>query len=515
MNKTNAISSVFTIDQMKEVESNTFNKLKIPESLIIENVGINCGKYIENNILNIVKDIVPRVLIIIGKGNNGADGVAIARYLFNQGIDVTILSLFSQKEFSRELNRQFDYAVKYGLKIVTKTSEIDFNKNNFTSIIDSILGTGFIPPLSDSLSEVIGLINNNSNNCPVISIDIPSGLSGDGGELRVHESQEELVAVKASHTLAISKIKVGHLINKGPQYCNELVEIDVGFPQKVLNASICKCNRYLINKIPFPLKSPSDFSYKNKLGHILFIGGSHGLTGAVAISSLAALNLGAGLVTILTYKDCYPELIEKLQCPDIMTGIISDELLSVEALSKFQSIVIGPGLGIATDLILKVVKNFNGNIIIDADGINSLTYEQCKEISSERVIITPHPGEMSRLLGVSIETLLKDQVSLLDNFIKKFRLNVVLKGSTTQIQLSNLDSYFLNKANSALAKAGSGDILAGIIGALSLTYSVKEAVTIGVYIHSQVGQKAKNYLNIFSTPSKLIALIPDVLKDLL
>jgi hydroxyethylthiazole kinase-like uncharacterized protein yjeF len=510
--------------EMKQIENYCDKECGFTEDLIIENVG-NVGSQFVSELLKGTS--LASVVVFAGNGNNGADGIAIARHLQKYQIQAYVIQLFSSQTLSAGLEKQIKLAKKYDVKFF-QTQNLEEISSLLVELkpnllIDALFGTGLRLPLPNVVYDLIKFMN--QLDIMTVSLDIPTGVLCDSGNIQGN-------AIQADYTLAIGYPKLGHYLSDGAKHTGVLKIMDVGFPvvDKV------KANKFLLNpKNLLDINSKrSKFSHKNNFGHLLVIGGSYGMTGAPTLSSHAALAAGTGLVTTITWEDCYKDLLVKLK-PEIMTGFIpQDQALwdkEIKKILKYDAIVIGPGLGKSErsrKLVLEVLNNFNGPVVIDADAINVLNLKQDSQIFSIRnapTVLTPHYGEFSRFTNSKIEDVLENPVQMLKNLVEMINCSVILKGPCTLVGQTSGSIYFNYLPNDGMAKAGSGDVLAGIIGGLFAQHfskstsnktlvdeyrSFDKIVSLGVYLHSQAGLQAANQ---FGTRSMTASTIIESMKD--
>lgn len=488
--------------EMKELEAKTIKEFGFTEDLIIENVGIRGSDYLLENYL---KKFSGEIVFLLGNGSNGADGLAIARHLVRVGIKVTAFSLFSKKECTEEFNRQLKLAQSFGVKTFNYSGVDElssfFGEAKELLVIDAIFGTGLSLPLPNFLYDVIKLVNDMSN--ITVAIDIPTGVVCDTGAIQGN-------AIDADVTLAIALPKLGHYISHGAKLSGKVEVLDVGFPKELLKQG----DKFLlqIEDVIDTASKRSKFSHKNSFGHTLVVGGSHGLTGALALTTNSCLRVGTGLVTGVTWEKQYHEFVARV-APEIMTGLIPQDESKwndlVKELEKYDSVVVGPGLGRTSKsrkIVLEILNNFAGPVVLDADAINVLNLKEDSKIFALRnapTVLTPHFGEFARFTGAKMPDLLARPVDYLRSLVEEIHCSVILKGPCTYLGFSSGAVYFNYFPNDGMAKAGAGDVLAGIIGGLLSQELNKEVgslfkeyktfdrvVALGVLIHSRAGIKA-------------------------
>jgi NAD(P)H-hydrate epimerase len=520
---------IVSVNEMKQIESETKDKYCFDERLIVENTGVQASRVL-SQILN-EKSLDQEVLFLIGKGSNGADGFATARHLSNLGHKCRAFVFFNENECRDELVNQLKIAKSFGVAvnfIETATQLSSYiDQTGRSVVVDALFGTGVQLPLSNFLYEVIDFINFNSQ--MIFSIDIPSGVEGDSGYMQGN-------AISADITLAIGYPKLGHYVSDGAKQSGELYVLDVGFPAALQENG----DKYLLRpEHMIDLVANRDkFADKKRFGHSLVLGGSHGLTGAVALASHASLKVGSGLVTVATWEPQYNEMIPRL-IPEVMTGYLPLDVEKwdtlIKDLNKYSSVVIGPGLGKssrARRLVLEVLNNYDGPVIIDADAINVLNYQEDKDILSLRnapTVLTPHFGEFAAFVGTTYEELSNKPVGFLKDLVNSINCTVVLKGPCTYLGCSDGNVYFNYYPNDGMATGGAGDVLAGILGGLLAQESelnkkiplvqkyetFNRTVAVAIYTHSLAGKYAAKKYGVRSMSAlSIVSTLPDAFNEL-
>ncbi len=516
---------VITSKEMKEIEKVSYDEFHLNESLIIENVGLQGASFIDKKFLK--KDKFSEIVVLVGKGNNGSDGLAIARQLKNADKTVRAFLLFPNEiPKGSEIEKQIKLARAFGVKI-TEVQNTEQITTYFTQtqesflVIDAILGTGTRLPLSQFLFEIINCTNQYATT--IVAIDIPSGITGDKGEM-------SSVAIEAQTTLAIGAPKTGCYLAQGMRHSGTIHVLDGGFPKKLL---IDGDRKLLLPKdVAKLVKKRDKFDHKNRFGHVLVIGGSKGLTGALILAATSALKVGAGLVTALTWEENYLELVTRVT-PEVMTGTIPVEgnLVDIESIfvemDKFSCIVLGPGLGKtkkAKQVVLEVLNHFQGPVVLDADGIKVLNLKEHSGVLSQRkapTILTPHMAEFSVLSNVPLDLVLSNPLTYMKDLIDETNCSFVMKGPTTFLGFPNDKTYINHFPNDGLAKGGSGDVLSGIIGGIigqvktesnvyKKTEKVYDATSLAVCLHTLAGKFAsQKYGNFSMTAGSLIKNLPN------
>lgn len=515
------------IVDLKEINSiqNSFKELELDGQLLVESYGIRASHYIDKHILK-GNDVL--VTMLLGNGTNAAEGLCVAKHLFNMNYRLKVFHLFKESDCHQVLKNQIAAARQYGLELETVSSsneleEFYVQNDSPALLIDAIFGTGLEGDLPNFIYDIIKFVNEYESH--ILSIDIPSGLGATSG--RVSGS-----AICATLTLANTFPKQGFYIGDGVHHTGEIKVIDSAFPKKLLSAG----NKYLLQKehVHQTLDPRNKFADKKIYGHSLVLGGSHGLTGGLSLAATACLKVGAGLVTAATWEPQYQEFVPRL-IPDIMTGYIPLEIDRwknlIKGLDKYSAIVIGPGLARssrARRLVLEVLNNFSGPVVLDADAINVLSLKDDEDVFKVRsapTVITPHMGEFSRFSGIEMDDLAANPVEHLKNLVARINCTVILKGPCTFLGLTDGNIYFNYSPNDGMATGGVGDVLAGILGGLLGQKSLKDkklslskryeelnkTVITGVLIHTMAGEEAAKELGVrFMSASSLIDCLPEV-----
>ena len=505
-------------DQMKIVEQRAAEK-GLEFIRLMENAGSACTRITKEQIPNNVKSS-QRITIVSGSGKNGGDGFVIARKLCEAGYTVNIILAdgFPKDKDSIEM---FEKLKSLSIKII----QYDFDKLNAVEmimnseiIVDSVFGTGFKGIPNDEISFLFGLIN--SCSAKVFSVDIPSGVICNTGEIPGEN-------VNADVTIAISSLKPAHVLVPGSISCGKLIVADIGIPESCYDG-IDEGVFYTYCESEVKLKIPaiSPIAHKGTFGHILSICGSKNMQGAAVIAAKGATYSGAGLVTA-AFPDCaYPAIGSKLT-EQLLLPLNSNELGTIsisalpkilEAAQKADVVLIGCGIGVNSDtieILREVVSTVTCPVVIDADGINALSTDiNMLKKANNSVIITPHPGEMAKLNGLSISQIQSQRITIAKDCANELGVTVVLKGANTVVAEPFKDSVYVNSTgNPGMATGGSGDLLAGIISSF-IAQGIKEgeAAKAGVFIHGDVGDfTAKRLSKRGLTPSACLEDLPFIM----
>ena len=492
---------IYTADEIRLVEEYE-NEHGIRFIDLMENAGAACARDIarfanEKFVDEVAPQDAVRACVVCGKGKNGGDGFVIARRLFEQGYAVKIV-LANGYPKAPDAIEMYKKAQNLEIPIVnySKGSSLAAGVIQASNIIiDCIFGIGFKGDIDEHLEEVFRCINTASGY--KYSIDVPSGVNTDTGEIA-------RLCVKADRTLAITTIKLAHVLRPANKYCGHVKVLEIGVSREALDSvkpSFLSFENDDINRV-LPVRN--EMAHKNDFGHVLCVAGSVNMPGAACLSSKASLIAGAGLVTVAFPKSAYPSLAA--HAPEVMLlpveetedGMISEDALNkiLKKLEKATVLVMGCGLG-QSESVTKVVETLlfaaKCPIVLDADGLNAIAKNPnvLKEIEAP-IVVTPHPGEMARLCNVSVEEVELSRVDVAKAFAEEYGVTVLLKGPATIVASKDTNTKFVNHTgNAGLAKGGSGDVLSGIIGGL-LAQGLEpfDAASLGAYIHGYAGDFA-------------------------
>ena len=511
---------VATAEEMQELDRKAIETYRIPGIVLMENAGRGAAELILNTFPDLHKK---KVAIIAGKGNNGGDGLVIARYLLNKGISVRVYLLADPKGLRGDAETNFNIFHRMKGEVISVPSSKDYIKvkrdlERFDILVDGIFGTGLDAEVRGYYREVIDHLNMLQK--PMVAIDIPSGLDADTGKPLG-------TAVHASLTITFGLPKIGHLIPPGLDYVGEVKVIDIGIPKRLVEEE--KIPTYLLEKeeIQRWLSIPRNpDTHKGDYGHLLVIAGSVGKTGAAALACQAALRMGAGLVTLAIPKSLNAIMETKLT--EVMTEPLPEtpkQTLSLRAFSTIvrlcenkKAVIIGPGLGTYKEtlsLVLKLIRTLDVPIILDADGLTALTTQtKTLPVANRLLILTPHPGEMAKLVRSQVKEILEDRIGLSRNFSQSQHAHLVLKGHPTLISTPKGEIFINPTGNPGMASGGTGDVLTGMIGGLVCQgFDILPSLQIAVYLHGLAGDEGVKGMGEKSlTASDIIEKIPTLLR---
>ena len=489
--------------QMKAADQYTIQKLGVPSLELMEHAAQACVQVLEDE-----KVDLSHVCVVCGSGNNGGDGFAIARILQNNRYSVETFCVGNPEHYTEETQEQMHRLQECGGKITYGMPQED----SYSVVIDAVFGVGLSRKVEGRYRQVIEQMNRMRGT--KFAVDIPSGLSATTGCILG-------CAFKADYTVTFQLKKIGLELSQGRTMAGRVIVPDIG----ISTDSICEDQEIVrtagkdIYRKMLPDR-PED-SNKGTYGRLLVIAGSKGMAGAAYLNAHAAYMTGAGLVRIYTSSD-NREILQTLLPEAIITTYEKynkEELLSL--LTWADSVCIGSGLGMSrlSEKILKtVIEYVKVPCLIDADGLNLLAENKnyLNQMAERRFVITPHMKEMSRLTGTPVEELKADRIQILKDFISRYRITCVLKDSRTLIASEEKGIRMNLTGNSAMAKAGSGDVLAGVIsGWMVQGKEAEDAAELGTYIHGLSGDLAKFEKGVYSVMARdLIEYISKALMKL-
>jgi ADP-dependent NAD(P)H-hydrate dehydratase / NAD(P)H-hydrate epimerase len=513
---------IVTSEKMFAIDRQTINSFGIPGISLMENVGTGVIKELQKRFPDLYQKTI---FIFCGKGNNGGDGLVIARHLYNLGSKVTVLLAGKLSELKGDTEVNANSALNIGIKVdeldIKKLHDYDHKLRHCNIIIDAIFGTGLNKPVSGFMKKIINKINQFGKlEKFVVSVDINSGVDSDSGLLIGPH-------VKSNLTIALAYWKQSHLLHPSAGSMQEVRLIDIGIPAKAhegQNIQVHQCSEEDI-KSYFKKRNPN--SHKGDYGHVLVLAGSRGKEGAAAMTALAVLRSGAGLCTLaLPYsskKAMYPMEVMTVQLPETTNGTLSLKAKeSILDLLKNKSVLaIGPGISTDSEtvaLIGEILSEIRCPLVLDADALNALSLHKdwIKKLQTD-IVLTPHPKEMSRLIGEPTEEIQKKRIDITSKFARDHSLTLILKGSPSLIGLADGSIIINPTGNPGMATGGSGDVLTGIIaGLIAQGLPSSKASIAGTYIHGKAGDHfAENESQTTLIAGDLLRCLPETLKRIL
>ena len=484
---------VVTAGEMAALDRTAIEQYGIPGIVLME----NAGRQVTQVIVELYGQELYRkkVVIFVGKGNNGGDGFVIARHLHNMGVAVDILLFTDPAKICGDAAVNLNIWLRLG-QPVTQVA-IDSIKakaavNSADILVDALYGTGFKGVVLEAAAVFIDLAN--SSGKKVISVDIPSGIEADTG--RVNGP-----CIHADHTVTFALPKLGLLLEPGSNYVGKLHTVDISLPPVLLKTK--DYQRYLLRaqavKAWLPCRSPD--AHKGDCGRVLILAGSQGMTGAAYLTAQAAIRAGAGLVTLGVPEGLHN--IMEVKLTEVMTVPLAQtdkKTLSLSAweeiaalLDRVDVLALGPGLSVhpeTVELVRKILKEIKIPAVIDADGLNCLAGETGLGMVKAPLILTPHPVEMARLLNITAEKVLFNRYSAVKQLAIQSNCVALLKGSRTLVTDGH-KLYINATGNPGMATGGSGDVLTGIIAALMAQgLEPLKAAAAGVFVHGRAGDLA-------------------------
>jgi len=487
---------ILTAREMKDIDSKATSEYGIPSLILMENAGIRTVEVIEDLLESSQSD---KVVVLAGKGNNGGDGLVVARHLINAGIHVDVFLLAGSNEMTPDSYTNYQILSRMSRNIFPLQVEEDLDRLMLALlscdlIVDAIYGIGFQGQMNDFDSQIVRMVN--WSKALVVAVDIPTGVEADSG--RVYGE-----AIRASHTVSFALPKIGLLLEPGKDYVGTLSVADISIPAPLLQDKSLKTSLISEAMVMSWLGPRHPESHKGTYGHALLIGASPGLSGAVIMAAGAALKSGAGLVTAAVPESLLGVVdagwIEIMSSPlaESKQGTIALEALPLieGLLGRASACAIGPGMSRfpeAPAILHSLLKKAGIPVLIDADGLNALA-EDLNILKDHQVpvVLTPHPGEMARLTGKNIEEIQSNRIAVAREFAQQWGVTLVLKGNKTIIAGAAGEIFLNITGNPGMATAGSGDVLCGLItGLMAQGLRPLDASIAGVYLHGLAGDWA-------------------------
>ena len=489
-----------TGEQMRRADLYTIEEIGVPSMVLMERAALEVVRCMEEEQLDFRK-----VLVICGSGNNGGDGYAIARLLHLKGHDVTIFFAGNSQKRSEENAQQAKIAAHYEIPVIT-----NLGTEEYSVIIDALFGTGLKREVTGHYREVLCSVNQMAGK--KVAVDLPSGIHDTTGARMGF-------AFCADLTVAIAFPKRGLFLQEGNVCAGKILTGDIGissetFSEGTVTFGYEKQDLFL----GFPKRKKN--SHKGSYGKVLMIAGSKGMSGAAYLSAKAAYAVGAGLVQIYTHEE-NRVILQQLLPEAIITTYDTFDSEQLEKLIQWADLIgIGCGLGksdTAERVMQYTLKRALVPCVVDADGINILSkHMEWIEETNALIVLTPHMKEMSRMLQCSVKELIEQRMEKLHAFVERYKVVCVLKDARTLVAKEHQNTYLNLSGNAAMAKAGSGDVLAGVIvGILAQQCEPYTSACLGVFLHGLAGDMARDKKGAYSVlASDLVAEISSVLKNI-
>lgn len=489
-----------TGEQMRRADLYTIEEIGVPSMVLMERAALEVVRCMEEEQLDF-----RRVLVICGSGNNGGDGYAIARLLHLKGHDVTIFFAGNSQKRSEENAQQAKIAAHYEIPVIT-----NLDTEEYSVIIDALFGTGLKREVTGHYREILCSVNQMTGK--KVAVDLPSGIHDTTGA-------QMGIAFCADLTVAIAFPKRGLFLQEGNVCAGKILTGDIGissetFSEGTVTFGYEKQDLFL----GFPKRKKN--SHKGSYGKVLMIAGSKGMSGAAYLSAKAAYAVGGGLVQIYTHEE-NRVILQQLLPEAIITTYDTFDSEQLEKLIQWADLIgIGCGLGksdTAERVMQYTLKRALVPCVVDADGINILSkHMEWIEETNALIVLTPHMKEMSRMLQCSVKELIEQRMERLHAFVERYKVVCVLKDARTLVAKEHRNTYLNLSGNAAMAKAGSGDVLAGVIvGILAQQCEPYTSACLGVFLHGLAGDMARDKKGAYSVlASDLVAEISSVLKNI-
>ena len=482
-----------TAQQMRHLDKLAITNLGIPGIVLMENAGKGTVSAMRERYGDLTGK---KVMIFVGPGNNGGDGLVIARHLHQLSSDVHLAMLVHPEQLKGDaaINMEIVNQLPIPRTVITDSDQFASLPGPWDIAVDALFGTGLKRPVEGLFSEAVQTMN--SINAPVVAVDTPSGLDSDSGHLLG-------ATVRADLTCSYGLAKFGQVQYPGRQHVGELRVIDIGIPPHLVEQAEVK--GYYLNQTSAAAMLPQrpSESHKGSNGHVALVAGSTGKTGAAILASQGCLRAGAGLATLFVPSRL--NTIFEISCPEAMTlplAGLSGHALGVadwpeieQGLAGKKAIMVGPGLGTAketAELVNIMVSTSPLPMVLDADALNCLNLTSLTSRAEQPTILTPHPGEMARLILSSPPEVQNNRLLIAKEFACRHQVVLVLKGAATIIAAPDGRVAINATGNAGMASGGMGDVLAGIIaGLLSQGLSDWQAACLGVHLHGLAADLAQ------------------------
>jgi len=488
-----------TADQMRNLDRRTIQEAGVPGAVLMENAGRTAYQVI-------FQEYGPfrgkRIVVFSGPGNNGGDGFVLARYFHQGGAHVRVFLVGDAERVSGDARVNLDICKNMDIPVREVRSEEDeafqiHNESGIRLMVDALLGTGLNSDIRGLYRRAVQTMN--AASAPVVAVDIPSGLDSNRGIILGE-------AVRADLTVTFGLPKIGQVLYPGREHVGRLVLVDISIPNRFIEEERIEQALLTPQTVQAPPPRAAD-AHKGHAGRLFVLAGAPGKTGAAALTSLAAVRAGAGLVTLGVPRSLNPILEAKITEP--MTWPLpetDDRTLSLQAFPEIlkqlegqSALALGPGLSThseTVDLVLRLVEACPVPAVLDADALNAVSRDP-GVLNKARVplILTPHPGEMARLAGGSIQDIQNDRLGVARRFALTHHVVLVLKGARTLVAFPDGSAFVNTTGNPGLAGGGTGDVLTGIIAAfLARGMTAGEAAKSGVYLHGLAGDYCRRSL---------------------
>lgn len=491
---------ILTAQQMKRAEK-TASEQGLSYLQMMDNAGSRASSLMMKDFLEQVQG---KTVVLCGNGNNGGDGFVVARRLAQKGYAVSVLLVNGAPESVNSLEMETKLS-EYNISVVDAKTQWSFAKKMLEEsslIVDGVFGTGFHGQLPAHIREVFSYINR--MNKTVVALDLPSGVTADDGAVAKD-------TLRCTATVSFHAYKYGHLLYPAREFCGAVTVADIGIPQEEEDFPFVVDESYVMPR----LYRSVDNTHKGSFGTATLFVGSYGMAGAATFAVQSCLRCGVGLAKPVISEDIYPLVAQS--APEGVYQVYSKTQSAgkvAELCKQGTACLVGCGSGKNTftrDVLLELISSYTSPLAVDADGINSLCshIDTVKERTGETVL-TPHPGEMARLIGKSVEYVQENRIEVATSFAREYGVVVVLKGAGTIIADPSGRLAISLTGNSGLSKGGSGDVLAGMITSfLAQGMSAFESACVSVWLHGTAGEMAsKTFSRRGVLPTDVINTLP-------
>lgn len=488
---------VLTAAAMQELDRRTIAEIGLPGMVLMENAGRGAAEAIQARFAALLPG---PVLVLCGRGNNGGDGLVIARHLRDAGWQVTTVLLAERSALSGDAAAMLEIFEASGGVVTVAPEEGSLlaalgPADGCRLYVDALLGTGCARAPAGHLATAIDWLNRQA--APVVAVDLPSGVDASTG--RVPGG-----AVRAALTVTFALPKIGLYSYPGAGYAGEVVTVPIGMPRCITVAAPDDCLLIDAGEARALLPPRPADGHKGTFGHLLVVAGSLGKSGAAVMTATAGLRAGAGLVTLACPADL--QAVAAAHLVEVMTAPLTavDGVISLQAMSELlevsagkQAVALGPGLGTTEEAgatVRRFLKESPLPVVVDADGLSALVghLQVLAQRRDRPTVLTPHPGEMARLCGQPVATIQADRFALAREFASTYGVVVVLKGARTVTACPDGRVYLNASGHAGMASGGMGDVLTGLIGGLlAQGLAAGAAAALGVYLHGLAGDRLR------------------------
>ncbi|MGE5172416.1 MAG: NAD(P)H-hydrate dehydratase [Betaproteobacteria bacterium] len=510
---------IVTAQQIKNIDRRAIREYGIPGTVLMENAASAIMTEMEK-FFDGLSGV--RIGIICGKGNNGGDGLALARRLSIRGVPVRVALLAPFRAVAGEAKINLSVLRRADAEVIQNAAARSLADVISWSdiLVDAMLGVGLSSPLKGMYAQAANMMN--ASGRPVVAVDIPTGIDADTGAVMG-------TAVKADLTVTMALLKRGLVLHPGAEYAGTVRVADIGIPAEVIEDEKVVLSLLDRGSAWGVVANRKRDAHKGDYGHLMIIAGSPGKAGAAVMAARGALRTGAGLVSVATPNALVPviqsQVFEAMCIPSAESmegtlGIGSEEELLKDT-GAMNAVAIGPGLTThfeTAQVVRNLVQRVTVPLVVDADGLNALAgYTDILKRAKAPVILTPHPGEMGRLLGMPAVEVQKDRVGVASGFARKYHVTLVLKGAGTVVAVPDGRAFINSTGNPGMATGGTGDVLTGMIGGLlAQGFTAAQAACFGVYLHGLAGDiAAKEKSEVSMIAGDLIEKIPEAMKETL